>query len=59
MLAHKKTTPNNIRVTLNTIIIQLNNMSSLTNTTGQSNDPFQEEVYDSWRRQMKYYKMKI
>ena len=34
-------------------------MSSLINTTGQSVDPFQEGVYDIWRRQKKYYKMEI
>jgi hypothetical protein len=56
VLAHTKT-PNNIRATFNTKIIQLNNMSSLINTTGQSNESFQEEVYDSWRRQMKYFEM--
>jgi hypothetical protein len=44
--------------TINTI--QPNNMTSLINTTrGDSDDPFEEEVYESWRRQKKYYKKEI
>jgi hypothetical protein len=34
-------------------------MSSLINTNGQSNDLFQEEVYDNRRRQKKYFEMEI
>jgi hypothetical protein len=54
-------TLNNVETTLNTTIIQLNNMSSLINTIRQSKDPFQDKVYvyDSWRRQQKYYEMEI
>jgi hypothetical protein len=43
----------------NTTIIQLNNMSFLIDTTGLRDDPFQDEVYESWRRQKKYYTMEI